>query len=128
MRTSNPDRLPVIVEKHSQSYSTTPDLKETKFLVPHDLNIAHFKLQIRKRMPGFDSNSLLYLFFGGNTLNLSELMKVAYEKYKDEDGFLYVTYSTNAGEKPTPSTGVRRLTIPQSNKLAVTLSFGFCKN
>ena len=36
---------------------------------------------------------ILYLFVNGNLPTTSEQMNNIYDKYKSEDGFLYVTYS-----------------------------------
>eukprot|EP01088_Endostelium_zonatum_P015650 TRINITY_DN3945_c0_g1_i1.p1 TRINITY_DN3945_c0_g1~~TRINITY_DN3945_c0_g1_i1.p1 ORF type:complete len:140 (-),score=20.69 TRINITY_DN3945_c0_g1_i1:85-504(-) len=94
MKLSYPDRIPIIVEKHAGS-RTTPDITKSKFLAPGEITIAQFLLELRQHMT-VDASSAIYLFFGETTPNPSALLISTYENFKDEDGFLYITY---AGEK-----------------------------
>merc|ERR1712070_216601 len=64
IRAKYPDRIPVIVEKAPKS--DAPDIDKKKFLVPADITVGKF---------------------------VYEIMSHIYAKYKDEDGFLYITYS-----------------------------------
>ena len=86
-----PNRYPVIVEKGSNS-DNVPDLDRHKFLVPSDLSLANLMYIIRKRIK-LSSEKSLYLFIGGSFAPTSKLLLELYEKHKDEDGFLYVTYT-----------------------------------
>ena len=86
-----PNRFPVIVEKGSNS-DDVPDLDRHKFLVPNDLSIANLMYIIRKRIK-LSSEKSLYLFIGGSFAPTSKLLLELYEKHRDEDGFLYVTYT-----------------------------------
>ena len=47
---------------------------------------------IRKRLQ-LDSSDALYLFVNGNIMTCSNTMGIAYDNYKDSDGFLYLKYS-----------------------------------
>ena len=85
-----PDKIPCILER---SGNNIPLINKKKYLVPKDLTIGQYIFVIRKRLK-LDSSTGIYLFFkGGILVNCSELMSSCYEKYKDEDGFLYIRYS-----------------------------------
>merc|ERR1712137_1130015 len=65
------DRIPVICEKVEKSDIATIDKK--KYLVPADLTVGQF----------------VYVVLPPT----AALMSSIYEEHKDEDGFLYITYS-----------------------------------
>jgi len=85
-----PDRLPVIVEKANNS--DVPDIDKKKFLVPSDLTVGQFVYVIRKRIK-LTPEKAIFLFVNGSLPNTAALMKTVYEEHKDDDEFLYVTYS-----------------------------------
>jgi GABA(A) receptor-associated protein len=60
--------------------------------VPRDLTIGQFIYVIRKRLR-LPAEKAIYLFCCGNIPASSALVHSVYEQYKDEDGFLYITYS-----------------------------------
>jgi GABA(A) receptor-associated protein len=79
--------------------------------VPNDLTAYHFNYIIRKRIKLPEKDSLYffvngkYLLKGGKSTypflnHLDTLMAQVYEKKKDSDGFLYITYTdeTTLGE------------------------------
>lgn len=82
-----PDRIPVIVE-------STKDLviSKKKFLVPVDLTVAKFIMEVRKhtQVGVYDG---LFVFVDNALLMPSSSIYSAYDRYKDEDGFLYVMFS-----------------------------------
>ena len=84
------DRIPVIVNKNSQS--TIADIDKKKYLVPNELTMGQFMYVVRKRID-IAPEQAIYLFVNGNLPTTSEQMNNIYDKYKSEDGFLYVTYS-----------------------------------
>ncbi len=86
-----PDRIPIICEKNANS-KNTPDIDKTKYLVPCDLTMGQFIYVIRKRL-SISSNYALYIFVNGFIPPSSELLMTLYERERDEDGFLYMTYS-----------------------------------
>ncbi len=74
--------------------------------MPNDLTAYHFNYIIRKRIKLPEKDSLYffvngkYLLKGGmvvqkllKTILLDTLMAHVYEKRKDNDGFLYITYT-----------------------------------
>jgi GABA(A) receptor-associated protein len=91
IRAKYPDRIPVIVEKAPKS--DAPDIDKKKFLVPQDITVSKFVYEIRKHMSKLNPEKAIFLFVNDILPPSSELMSRIYEKYKDEDGFLYITYS-----------------------------------
>ncbi|KAH9777301.1 Autophagy-related protein 8f [Citrus sinensis] len=111
IREKYPDRIPVIVEKAERS--DIPNIDKKKYLVPADLTVGQFVYVIRKRIK-LSAEKAIFIFVDnvlpptGKVANhvvlhtpscaflLIEngaIMSAIYEEKKDEDGFLYVTYS-----------------------------------
>ncbi|KAH3743229.1 autophagy protein 8 [Pelomyxa schiedti] len=84
------DRIPVIVEKAPKS--NAPDLEKKKYLVPADLNVGKFVYEIRKHMK-LKPESSIFLFVNNTLPPTASTMSLIYERYHDDDGFLYMTYS-----------------------------------
>lgn len=96
-----PERIPIICEKYKNN-DTIPKLDKSKYLVPIDLTIGQFMYVIRKRIK-LSSEQAIFIFINGTIpSNNAEIYKI-YESFKDEDGFLYVTYS---GENTFGSTNL----------------------
>jgi len=85
-----PDRIPVIVEKAQQS--NIPDLDKHKYLVPKDITVSQFIYVLRKRVK-IKAEEAIFLFINNSLPTSSELMSTIYENNKDEDQFLYATFS-----------------------------------
>ncbi|KAH9989804.1 ubiquitin-related domain-containing protein [Russula vinacea] len=73
IRQKYPDRIPVICEKADRTDIPTIDKK--KYLVPSDLTVGQFVYVIRKRIK-LAPEKAIFIF-----------------EHKDEDNFLYVSYS-----------------------------------
>ncbi|KAG4098330.1 autophagy 8 [Neocallimastix lanati (nom. inval.)] len=84
-----PDKIPCIVEKVKNS--EIMDIEDNKFLIPNTYTFGQFKYIIRKRIK-LQKEEALYIFIGEIMPNDTEIMSSIYEKYKNEDGFLYITY------------------------------------
>ena len=85
------DRVPLIVVKDPKSTNLI-EIDKYKFLAPFDLTIGQFIYVIRKRIKLGEADAL-YVFANENVLvNSSQSMIQLYERNKDEDGFLYLTY------------------------------------
>jgi GABA(A) receptor-associated protein len=87
-----PNRLPIICEKWGND-PDMPEIDRKKYLVPSDLGVNQFLYIIRTRMK-LPPEKSLYIFVNGTVMphtggNISEY----YHRYKDEDGFLYISYS-----------------------------------
>lgn len=80
----------VICEKADRS--DIPDIDKKKYLVPADLTVGQFIYVIRKRIK-LPPERAIFLFVDNMIPSTSSLMSVVYEVQKDEDGFLYITYS-----------------------------------
>jgi GABA(A) receptor-associated protein len=85
------DRIPIIVEKYKDSI--LPNIDKCKYLVPEDMSLGQFIYVIRKRIK-LDADQSLFVtvngVLGGSSTTISEL----YDSYKDDDGFLYVVYTS----------------------------------
>jgi len=90
IRTKYPDRIAVIAEKAEKS--SIPDIDKKKYLVPADLTMGQFVYVIRKRIK-LPAEQAIFVFVNNTLPPASALMSDIYKQHKDEDGFLYVTYS-----------------------------------
>ena len=85
------DRIPVICEKAPGS--AIPDIDKSKYLVPKEFTVQQFSYIVRKRLK-LEKEQALWLFVNGKQVMKGDtIMTTAYEKSKDPDGFLYITYS-----------------------------------
>lgn len=85
------NRIPVIVLKDKRS--TMLDIDKNKFLVPKDMSITKFMYIVRKRIK-VKPEEALFILVNGELINGNKLMGDIYENKKDEDGFLYMTYTS----------------------------------
>merc|ERR1712014_20760 len=90
LRKKYPDRIPVICEKAEGS--DIPDIDKKKYLVPADLTVGQFVYVIRKRIK-LTPEKAIFIFVNDVLPPTAALMSSIYEEHKDEDGFLYITYS-----------------------------------
>ncbi|WKA12486.1 hypothetical protein VitviT2T_029862 [Vitis vinifera] len=90
IREKYPDRIPVIVEKAERS--DIPDIDKKKYLVPADLTVGQFVYVIRKRIK-LSAEKAIFIFVKNVLPPTAAMMSAIYEENKDEDGFLYMTYS-----------------------------------
>ncbi|OXB80322.1 UNVERIFIED_CONTAM: hypothetical protein H355_013720 [Colinus virginianus] len=83
----------VIVERY-QKEKYLPLLDKTKFLVPEELTMTQFITIIRSRM-ALTATQAFYLLVNNKSLaSMSLTMAEVYRDYKDEDGFVYMTYAS----------------------------------
>ena len=87
-----PSRIPIICERVT---TKVPQLDRTKYLCPDDLSLGNFMYVIRKRMK-MAPEEAMYLFVNGRILPVSKILGEIYEKHRDEDGFLYINYDSEA--------------------------------
>jgi len=90
IRAKYPDRIPVICEKTEKS--SVPDIDKKKYLVPADLTVGQFVYVIRKRLK-LPAEQAIFLFVIGVIPPTASLLSQIYSEHKDDDGFLYITYS-----------------------------------
>ncbi|KAK4049679.1 ubiquitin-like protein atg8 [Microbotryomycetes sp. JL201] len=87
IRAKYSDRIPVICEKADKT--DIPVIDKKKYLVPSDLTFVYV---IRKRIK-LSPERAIFIFVDEVLPPTAALMSAIYEEHKDEDGFLYVTYS-----------------------------------
>ena len=85
-----PERIPIIVEK--QCKSDIPEIDKRKFLVPSDITVGQFIYIIRKRIK-LQPEKSIFVFINNILPPPASNMCDIYNKYKCEDGFIYVTYA-----------------------------------
>nr|XP_043620496.1 autophagy-related protein 8C-like isoform X1 [Erigeron canadensis] len=90
IREKYPDRVPVIVERAEKT--DIPDIDKKKYLVPADLTIGQFVYVVRKRIK-LSPEKAIFVFVKNMLPPTAALMSAIYEEHKDEDGFLYTSYS-----------------------------------
>ncbi|KAJ0745810.1 putative autophagy protein Atg8 ubiquitin [Helianthus annuus] len=80
----------VIVERAERS--DLADIDKNKYLVPADLTVGQFVYVVRKRIK-LSAEKAIFVFVKNMLPPTAALMSAIYEENKDEDGFLYMTYS-----------------------------------
>jgi GABA(A) receptor-associated protein len=86
-----PQRVPIIVEKCDKSQIN--DIDKNKYLVPKDLNMNQFIYIIRKRIK-LDKSQSIFLMINNTVCPSNTPIGVIYEENKDDDGFLYIKYTS----------------------------------
>ena len=89
-----PDRIPIIIERSEDCSNDIPVVDKKKYLVPNDITTGQFTYIIRKRIE-LEPEKAIFLFAGEDYTipPSSSLISEIYNNFKDEDGFLYFTYS-----------------------------------
>ena len=73
--------------------SDVSDIEKKKYLVPSDITVGKFVYEIRKHMK-LSPEKAIFLFVGNGVLPpTAALMSQIYDRFKDEDGFLYLLVS-----------------------------------
>ncbi|XP_038975172.1 LOW QUALITY PROTEIN: autophagy-related protein 8i-like [Phoenix dactylifera] len=86
-----PDRVPVIVERFTRC--DLPEMEKKKYLVPRDMSVGQF-IHILSGRLHLSPGKALFVFVKNTLPQTASLMDTMYESYKDEDGFLYICYSS----------------------------------
>lgn len=84
------DKIPVICEPVKDQ--TIGQKSPTKYLIPYDLTVGQFMYIVRKKIK-LEPQQAIFLFVNGTIPSVSTLFSTLYKYNRDEDGFLYVTYS-----------------------------------
>ncbi|CAL0303955.1 unnamed protein product [Lupinus luteus] len=90
IREKYPDRIPVILERAEKT--DVPEIDSKKYLVPADLTVGQFMYVVRKRIK-LSPETAIFIFVNNILPPTGAMMAAIYEENKDEDGFLYMTYS-----------------------------------
>jgi GABA(A) receptor-associated protein len=101
----HPDCMPVICEQVAASNGNAaaaamPALSNNKFLVTPSVPVSELAQVLRTRLQ-IDAEHPLVLTVAGTELAADVLVADLYAKHKDEDGFLYVTYSGQRAAAPS---------------------------
>ncbi len=84
------DRSPIIVQRHHSS--DLPNVEKCKYLVPKDMTMSQFTFVIRKGIQ-LDASQTIFITVNNGLVIGSRVISEVYEEHKDEDGFLYITYT-----------------------------------
>jgi GABA(A) receptor-associated protein len=87
-----PERIPIICERSASTSRDCPIIDKNKYLVNIDLTVGQFIYVIRRRLK-LSPEKALFLFINGFIPSSSNHLGDIYYLYKDQDGFLYITYS-----------------------------------
>ena len=71
-----------------------PAIDKVKYLVPQELSVSQLATIVRNRLSLCQTQSLFLFTSSGQMLQLSMIVEVAHSLHTDQDGFLYVTYSS----------------------------------
>ena len=85
------DRVPIIVLKDKSC--ELADIDKQKYLVPKDMNLGQFIYIIRKRIR-LSPEKALFILIDNQLMTPNNPLQDIYDKHKDTDGFLYITYSS----------------------------------
>ena len=88
----HPKKIPIICEKAPNSKIN--NIKKTKYLVNGSLSLLQFTISIKKKLDIDEKDALILLANGKRTLSQNETLSTIYKKYKDKDGFLYISYGS----------------------------------
>jgi len=88
--TKYPERIPIIVQRGDKS--ELPTIDKIKYLVPREMTMSQFSFVIRKRIK-LEPSQAIFITINNTLVTNSKLLSEIYEENKDEDGFLYVTYT-----------------------------------
>ena len=88
----NPDKVPIILEKDPTN--KIQEFNKTKFLSDKKYTVAQFTLKIRSEMKLPEEEALFLSVKGKYSISGQKIMENVYNTYKDEDGFLYIMYTS----------------------------------
>lgn len=92
LRDKHQNRIPVLVKRDSKC-TDIPEIDKSKYLVPDDLTMGQFVFVIRKRLSNLPPEKALFVFVRNTLPPTGQTLSAIYQKHKDKDGFLRITYS-----------------------------------
>jgi len=87
------NKLCCYVERSEKSRKDVNDIEKHKYIVPNTLTVAEFIVIIRKKIH-ITPEKGLFFFVNNITITGNTLLLDIYNKHKDDDGFLYITYTS----------------------------------
>jgi len=89
--TKYPDRIPVVIEPHSKLLKTEK-MEKNKYLMPRNIKITEMMVIFRTIIK-IDSSKAIFIFVNNSLIPMRDTVEELYNTYKDQDGFLYITYA-----------------------------------
>jgi len=93
IREKFPNKIPCIVERASRE-KVLPALEKVKYLTPSEMTMGSFTSVIRNRMCVGSSYAIYFTVNRKFIVNMSSTMAEVYTEHQDDDGYLYITYSS----------------------------------
>jgi GABA(A) receptor-associated protein len=90
-----PDRIPIIVTRHSKAAADVPDLPKRKFIVPRDLTIGQFLYVIRKHIK-LPPEKAIFIFIGDMLPVATATIAELYNRFKSPDNALHIVYTSES--------------------------------
>ena len=87
-----PDKLSCYIERSEKSCKDINDIEKHKYIVPNTLTVSEFIIVIRKKI-NITPEKGMFFFVNNITISGNTLILDIYNKHKDDDGFLYITYA-----------------------------------
>ena len=87
----NPDKIPIIFEKHLKSKLET-GCGDVKFISTRNIKLGEFTKQLREIWKVKEDKSLFFSCNNKTVLNPDLLIGDLYDRSKEEDGYLYIQY------------------------------------
>ena len=91
IKQKHPDKCPIFIAKLDTD-KILPDISKNKYLIPFDFTISQLMYTIRKNM-NISPETAIFLFICNIVATGNSKVVTLYEEYKNEDGFLYITYA-----------------------------------
>uniref|UniRef100_A0A5S6R0X5 Uncharacterized protein n=1 Tax=Trichuris muris TaxID=70415 RepID=A0A5S6R0X5_TRIMR len=88
-----PNKLPVVIERHYKE-TVLPAIEKNKFLVPKEATMIQLLAVLRNRLNLRHGHTFYFLINGRTLVTSNETIMNVYEKHVDDDGFLYLTYTS----------------------------------
>ena len=93
IREKHPGHIPVIVERATSADADIPHVSKRKYLIDKDATFGMLVASVRKRLRVPRDKALFWFVAGKALVPTSALMSDVDNRYGNEDGLLYVTYT-----------------------------------
>jgi GABA(A) receptor-associated protein len=87
-----PNKIPIIVKKYDKE-KNLPNINKSKYIVPKEMNFTNFIYIIRKRI-NLSSEKAIFITINDKLCPSNDTIGEIYDNYKNDDGFLYMNYSS----------------------------------
>lgn len=85
-----PDKVPIIF---TSSKICDSEINKQKFLVPRDITMSELIYIVKKRI-SIPPEKAIFIYIDNFMPNLNSIVSENYEKYKNKDNILYISYAT----------------------------------